>query len=144
MMTTETNRDMRGRFAKRETIGRMPRTPDGLSDDAWPQLKAGDTIKLLGQTCVIAGVVTSNAASANNSRGMSLAQLEGQKPAVDALERAMIDDDIIMPAPPVQWQTTPDRDWFSWRDWEWRDLWAVAFVGVVLAFAAHVVGWWPA
>ena len=75
---------------------------------------------------------------------MSLAQLEGQKPAVDALERAMIDDDIIMPAPPVQWQMTPDRDWFSWRDWEWRDLWAVAFVGVVLAFAAHVVGWWPA
>ena len=86
MMPTETNRDMR---AKPETIGRMPRTPDGLSDDAWRE-------------------------------------------------------DIAIPAPPVQWQTTPDRDWFSWRDWEWRDLWAVAFVGVVLAFAAHVVGWWPA
>lgn len=84
-MPTETNRDMR---AKPETIGRMPRTPGGLSDDAWP--------------------------------------------------------DIAIPAPPVQWQTTPDRDWFSWRDWERRDLWAVAFVGVVLAFAAHVVGWWPA
>ena len=131
MMPTETNRDMR---AKPETIGRMPRTPDGLSDDAWPQLKAGDTIKLLGQTCVIAGVVTSNAASANNSRGMSLAQLEGQKP--------MPDDDTAMPAPPVQWQTTPDRDWFSWRDWEWRDLWAVAFVGVVLACGLHIAGVW--
>ena len=101
MMPTETNRDMRGRFAKREEgtltplppIGRMPRTPDGLSDDAWPDIAA---------------------------------------------------QSVDMPAPPVQWQTTPDRDWFSWRDWEWRDLWAVAFVGVVLAFAAHVVGWWPA
>ena len=83
-MPTETNRDMR---VKAETIGRMPRTPDGLSDDAWRE-------------------------------------------------------DIAIPAPPVQWQTTPDRDWFSWRDWEWRDLWAVAFVGVVLAFAAHLAGVW--
>lgn len=47
-----------------------------------------------------------------------------------------------MRAKPVQWQTTPDRDWFSWRDWEWRDLWAVAFVGLVLAFAAHLAGVW--
>ena len=91
MMPTETNRDMR---AKPETIGRMPRTPDGLSDDAWREDIAAQSVD--------------------------------------------------MPAPPVQWQTTPDRDWFSWRDWEWSDLWAVAFVGVVLAFAAHVVGWWPA
>ena len=90
MMPTETNRDMRGRFAKRETIGRMPRTPDGLSDDAWRE-------------------------------------------------------DIAMPAPPYPWGEPAEREtWFSWRDWEWSDLWAVAFVGVVLAFAAHVVGWWPA
>jgi len=49
-----------------------------------------------------------------------------------------------MRAKPVQWQTTPDRDWFSWRDWEWRDLWAVAFVGVVLAFGTHLAGVWGA
>ena len=90
-------------------IGRMPRTPDGLSDDAWRQ---GDTLRI--------------------------------SPATDALERAMIDDDIIIPAPPVQWQTTPDRDWFSWRDWEWCDLWAVAFVGVVIAFGTHLAGIWGA
>ena len=90
-------------------IGRMPRTPDKLSDDAWRQ---GDTLRI--------------------------------SPTTDALERAMLDDDIIIPAPPVQWQTTPDRDWFSWRDWEWRDLWAVAFVGVVLAFASHIAGVWGA
>ena len=92
-MPTETNRDMRGRFAKRETIGRMPRTPSGLSDDAWPDIAA---------------------------------------------------QSVDMPAPPVQWQMTPDRDWFSWRDWEWRDLWAVAFVGVVLAFGTHLAGVWGA
>ena len=90
MMPTETNRDMR---AKPETIGRMPRTPSGLSDDAWPDIAA---------------------------------------------------QSVDMPAPPVQWQTTPDRDWFSWRDWEWRDLWAVAFVGVVLAFGTHLAGVWGA
>ena len=106
MMPTETNRDMR---AKAETIGRMPRTPDKLSDDAWRQ---GDTLRI--------------------------------SPTTDALERAMLDDDIIIPAPPVQWQTTPDRDWFSWRDWEWSDLWAVAFVGVVLAFGTHLAGVWGA
>jgi len=92
-----------GKFATHDTnapIGRMPRTPDGLSDDAWRTSAA--------------------------------------------LERAMLDDDIIMPAPPVQWQTTPDRDWFSWRDWEWRDLWAVAFVGLVIAFGTHLAGIWGA
>ena len=36
-------------------IGRMPRTPDGLSDDAWPELKAGDKITLLGQPYTIVG-----------------------------------------------------------------------------------------
>lgn len=90
MMPTETNRDMR---AKPETIGRMPRTPDGLSDDAWPDIAA---------------------------------------------------QSVDMPAPPVQWQTTPDRDWFSWRDWEWSDLWAVGFVGVVIAFGTHLAGIWGA
>ena len=87
MMPTETNRDMR---AKPETIGRMPRTPDGLSDDAWRE-------------------------------------------------------DIAMPAPPYPWGEPAEREtWFSWRDWEWSDLWAVAFVGVVLACGLHIAGVWGA
>lgn len=36
-------------------IGRMPRTPDGLSADAWPELKAGDKITMLGQPYTIVG-----------------------------------------------------------------------------------------
>ena len=109
-MPTETNRDMR---AKPETIGRMPRTPDGLSDDAWRD-----------STAEIASAYPQYHAEYEQAREM---------------QRNMPTD---MPAPPVQWQTTPDRDWFSWRDWEWSDLWAVAFVGVVLACGLHIAGLW--
>ena len=82
-----------GKFATHDTnapIGRMPRTPDGLSDDAWRE-------------------------------------------------------DIAMPAPPYPWGEPAEREtWFSWRDWEWRDLWAVAFVGLVIAFGTHLAGIWGA
>lgn len=82
-------------------IGRMPRTPDGLSDDAWPQMQAGDKITVFGQPYTIVG----NA------------------------------DDLT--AEPIERET-----WFSWRDWEWSDLWAVGFVGVVIAFGTHLAGLW--
>ena len=39
-MPTETNRDMR---AKPETIGRMPRTASGLSDDDWNDVTTQET-----------------------------------------------------------------------------------------------------
>lgn len=110
-MPTETNRDMR---AKPETIGRMPRTPDGLSDDAWHDIAAQET-----------------------------AMVAPPKPWQGELDaaRQRMNERIAAAAIP---EPIEREAWFSWRDWEWSDLWAVAFVGVVLAFAAHVVGWWPA
>jgi len=50
---------------------------------------------------------------------------------------------VDMPAAPEPWSEPIEREtWFSWRDWGWSDLPAVAFVAVVLAFGAHVAGLW--
>ena len=122
-MPTETNRDMR---AKPETIGRMPRTPSGLSDDAWPDIEAQSVD--MPAPPLPWPVVEQTAGERMYSVGV----------------RARLGLHDSNPDTNKPWTDMPDRDWFSWRDWEWRDLWAVAFVGVVLAFAAHVVGWWPA
>lgn len=70
-------------------------------------------------------------------------------------------DELHMPPPPEAWprKAAPPIDWdefnamhehieretwFSWRDWEWSDLWAVGFVGVVVAFGTHLAGLWGA
>lgn len=54
------------------------------------------------------------------------------------IQRAMSTDMPVMPTDePVERET-----WFSWRDWEWSDLWAVAFVLLVIAFGTHIAGLW--
>jgi hypothetical protein len=55
------------------------------------------------------------------------------------IQRAMSTD-----MPPMPEQDMPDRTWFDWRDWEWSDLWIVAFVGLVIALGTHIAGLWGA
>ena len=60
----------------------------------------------------------------------------------DAMQAAARDyraQSVDMPPMP---EPIERETWFSWRDWEWSDLWAVGFVGVVIAFGTHLAGLW--
>jgi len=123
-----------GKFAKRpETavtplptppIGRMPRTPGGLSDDAFSASAMQEAARI------------QRAMSTDMPTPPTVDHLAN---AIASLDRArvLIDELAAMTAEPIEREA-----WFSWRDWELRDLWVVAFVGTVLAFAGHVAGLW--
>jgi hypothetical protein len=65
--------------------------------------------------------------------------------AIAQAGRDYVRQQTAMQQPPEPWSEPVEREtWFSWRDWEWSDLWAVAFVGTVLAFGAHLAGVWGA